>query len=167
MTTAISVLDKKLPTPNCFVAHFKNVAIFVWLGRADGETMAKVTKFADQLLVEYPRLSLLHVVGRNMGLPTREGRERIVAAARKNKQKIACIGVLVPHSGFYMRMLLTFLQALRTLLGGDTRTVVDRDAQALVRRFVAAHASQTSVAILADDLAQAIEEARLAAASAR
>lgn len=165
MSTDGSKLDRSLvPAPGYAFGHWKNVAILVWVGQADGERARAATDFADELMEQYDKFSIVHVADGNTGLPTPEGREAFVKAARNGHDRAACVGLLLPHTGVVTTMLLTFVRSIRTLVRGNLHVIAEPDVKALVRAFAPAHTERTGVAISMSELAAVIEETRALAA---
>lgn len=157
---APSKLDRTLiPNSGCAFAHWKNVAILVWGVSADGESARAATAFADELMQRYERFSVIHV-SEISGLPTAEGREEFMAAARRGQNHAACVGLLLPHSGVIASMLLAFVRGIRTVLRGNMHLIAEREIKALVREFAPAHSGRTGVPVSMSELALAIDDAR-------
>jgi len=159
------VLDKYDAQPGAYTfAHWKNVAILVWYVRADGESARKATGFADQLIEKHDRFSVIHVVEETAGLPTSEGRDVLTAVARKNKQHLACAGLLLPRSPILAAMMRTFARSMGTILRGEIEIMIDHDMLALATGLAPVHATRTTVRCTPHDLVNAIEQARRFAA---
>lgn len=144
----------------CAMAHWRSFAIVAWHLRADGATAREVTGFADLLIQECEIFSIVHVVEATAGLPTPEGRDELVAVARKNNRHVACVGVLMPDSQVVASMLRVFVRGVRTLLRGELETLVERDLATLSRKLADVHGRRTKEAIDAPELARAIESVR-------
>ena len=109
------------------MVHWKNVATFVWCARATGPSARAGVEFAGELSREYPQFSVLHVVEESAGLPTPEGREELVAVARRTKQAVACFGLLLPKSGVLATLLRAFVRGVRTVLRVPLEVMIDDD----------------------------------------
>lgn len=142
------------------VGHFKNVSITAWLVRGDAESVRGVIAFSDLLQRAYPRFSALHVVEANSGIPTQDGREAFADAARASGDKLACVGVLLPHSAVTATLMKAFVRTVRMLVRSQVEALVEHDASALMPSFVAAHERGTGVRIAVNELADAVATVR-------
>jgi hypothetical protein len=150
----------------CYAVHWKNVALAVWNTRANGETAGLAVDHSNLLKNEYPMFSVIHVVERTAGLPTKEGSERLVQAGRADAHRVAVVGVFLSDAGVFATMMGAFVRSTRMLLGGKLNFVVDHRLDALVAAFVPQHVAGTGVSITPDELAAVITEARKRAALA-
>jgi len=155
-----SLRNTRIKANICTMAHWQDFAIIAWQSRADGATAREVTEFADLLIEECETFSIVHVVEGSAGLPTPEGRDELVAAAKKNNQHVACVGVLMPESQVIASMLRVFVRGFRTLLRGALGTVVEGDLTTLARKVAEIHGRRTNAAIDAGELESAITSVR-------
>ena len=134
--------------------------ITVWLARPEGETAKASIGLAEELKKNHAKYSVIHVVEPGAGLPTPEGRDELVAGARRNVGTVVCVGVLLPEGSVLSSMLRVFIRGIRTLLRGEMTTVIELDVDALARQVVEHHARGSGVRLVPRELAAAINEAR-------
>lgn len=159
--TAASLPTRTLVKPGAYtVAHFKNLAIIVWKGRADATLVREVSAFADRLLEQYSFFSVVHVVEETSGLPTPDGREALVNAGRKNEGRVACVGLLLPASPIVASMLRVSVRAMDKLVRNFVHVAVEPTLDALVVAVLDIHVRRGGVRLTAAELARAIQEAR-------
>lgn len=166
MASTSSVLDKVRATRGVYAgAHWRDVAIFVWCVRAEGATAKAATDIANELMRVHPRFSIVHVVEDTAGLPTPEGRDAFVAAAQKDHDRVACVGVLLPATSVVATLMRAFVRGVRTALRGQLKTVLEQDVAALVRNVAVVHERETGVRLNSSELTAAIAETRRLAAA--
>jgi hypothetical protein len=136
----------------------------VWTARADGETARLAVDHVNLLKNDYPKFSVLHVVEKSAGLPTKEGSDRLVHAGREDSHRVAVVGVFLSDAGVLATMMSAFVRSTRILLRGQLNTIVDHRLDALVESFVPQHVAGTGVDISASEFTAAIAEARRRAA---
>ena len=153
-------------SPACTFAHWKNVAILVWSRSADGPTARAATAFADELLHGNPMFSVIHVIEPGCGLPSPEGREAFLNAARQNRHRVACVGVLQLQSSVLATLMRALVRTVRTIMHGELNTIVEADVKALARELAIDHTTRTGHPISASELVMAIDETRRVATAA-
>jgi hypothetical protein len=155
------VLDKYELQPGAYAfAHWKNVAILVWCTRADADSARQATGFADQLVAKYRHFSVLHIVEDTAGLPTAEGRDALIAVARKHNQHLACAGLLLPRSSILASLLRAFARTMRTLLRNEIEVLIEQDVLELASSVALVHSGRTGVRVTQQELANAVAHTR-------
>lgn len=149
------------------MGHWRNVGIVSWQSRADAQAAREVVEFVDLLLPKYPMFSVIHVVEESAGLPTPEGRDTLIAPARENRERVACVGVLLPEAQIIATMMTVFVRATRTLLRGAVEIVVEQRVQPLISEVLKTHERRAGERLDAGGLLAAIVEVRRLGAQAR
>lgn len=144
----------------CAMGQWKSFAIFVWHARADAPSASEAVAFGNQVMNRHPLFTPLHVVEETAGLPTPEGRDALLAPARVNRARTACIGVLLPEATLVAAMMRVFVRAASVILRGEVETVVAPNVAQLVREVLAVHQRRTGERIAAGELAAAIDAVR-------
>lgn len=142
------------------VGHWRNVAIISWQARADARTAREVVEFVDLLLLRPSMFSVIHVVEESAGLPTPEGRDALIAPARANRERVACVGVLLPEAQIIATMMTVFVRAARTVLRGAVEIVVEQRVQSLVSEVLKTHERRAGERLDAAGLLAAVDEVR-------
>jgi hypothetical protein len=98
----------------CRIAALRNVMIVHWTSRATGSAAAKLSAAFEQVLKSYPMgSSAVHVISREAGLPTPEGRAGLMQIMTERAEKIACIAVVVGGTGFWASAMRSFVTGMR------------------------------------------------------
>ena len=153
--------SKTLIRPQSIVAtSLKNIAIVAWRSRAQGESVRAMRDFVDQCIPQQQRFSIVHVVEEGVGLPTSDGREAFVSLGRLGKERMVCVGILLPASSIIATALRAFVRATGTVMRTGLPLIVEQDVRELARSLSETHAACTGVRVSPRDIVQAIESAR-------
>ena len=85
-------------------------------------------------------------------------------AARRNPDRVACIGMLQAQDGVVPTLMRTVMRTLRTLMQGRLNTIIEYDLEVLAHELARDHTDRTGLSISSNELMQAIAEVRLASA---
>jgi hypothetical protein len=138
----------------------RNIAIVVWRSRAQGETVRAMREFVDQCMVQHQRFSIVHVVEEGVGLPTPDGREAFVSVGRLGKERLACVGILLPESSIIATTLRAFIRATSTVMRTGLPLIVEQDVRELARALAETHAAGTGLRVPSGEITQGIEATR-------
>jgi hypothetical protein len=145
--------------------QYKNVAIAVWLASADGKATTEMARFTDRIAQEWNAFSIVHVVEASAGLPTREGRDGLVATARSHQAHLASVGALLLQSSMLATLMRAFVRGIRTLVRGGIDIQIEQHAASLAGWMAPRHSERTGVRITVSELGGLIAVARDLAAA--
>jgi hypothetical protein len=80
--------------------------------------------------------------------------------ARRNKEAVACFGLLLPKNVVLATLLRSFVRGVRTLLRVPLDVMIHDELTTLASEFAAGHQQKTGVRFTAYELASAVEQAR-------
>ncbi|MET0387584.1 MAG: hypothetical protein ABW321_16565, partial [Polyangiales bacterium] len=150
----VSILDGRC----CFYA-LDNIVICVWLKPATSVEMTEMARFSDEVTQRWERYSSVHVIEDNSGVPTKDGRDTLIARARANKSRLACVAALLPEGNIMATLMRAFVRGVRTLTRGEIDIGIEQQPDALATWLAPRHSQRTGVTVSG----QAIEDLLVAA----
>jgi hypothetical protein len=143
-----------------FFGEWKDLAIVVWLASADENAAARMAEFTGRTARQWHKFSIVHVIEEGAGIPTRGGRDGIVATGRAHRENFACAGALLLQSGILATLMLAFLRGVRTLIRGGADIRIEEDVATLATWMAPRHSARTGTQISMAELSELIAEAR-------
>lgn len=162
MTLAEVVLEGEIPSVHR-VTRWYNVVIVAWLGRPTAPAIRQLGTITGRLLGELgdqKQLSYVHMVPVGVHLPDAATRSALLDVTRAYGQHAACVGVIVPGSGFWASAFRSIVTSVQVVAPRTVEIRIHNELTELLRWFPAEHAQRTGVALNASEFMRSLTDAR-------
>jgi hypothetical protein len=142
------------------VRGWRNLAIVVWTGQANGLAAELVSQTMDRPDVLGMRQSYVHVIHKELPLPDGAARRVFMQLMKARGQQLACVGIVVLDSGFWASAMRNAVIGMRVFAPNSFDFRVFGSCEEVADWLPAAHERQTGVAIPEPALIQWLSAAR-------
>jgi hypothetical protein len=143
--------------------RWKNVAFFGWIAPSCTPAARAYAALVDSMVKSAgpTKLSMIHVVAKNLSLPVAEPRAIVSEVLRVQSAHLACVAALVEGTGFWLSAMRSYTTSLLALTTRGFEMRMHGEVDELLGWFPQAHQRRTGIELGGAELRGHIEAARL------
>lgn len=145
-----------------------NVEIVHWYGRPTGVAAKTLWTLTNKLLEDAgddTRISFVHVVSNEVGMPDAETRNVLVESSKQHETRIGVAALVVNGTGFWASALRGVATSITILIPKTVQVRICGSPEELIPWFPTEHERRTGVAIEADAFVHVLAKAQVQTAA--
>ena len=141
---------------------WRNITIFVWLTTPEAAHIDRLVKMGEARIASASgKLSDVHLVTREVGLPDADARAALLEASRAGGPHLAAVAVWLAGSGFWASAVRSFVTGMNVVLREPFELRMFAELEELTEWLPAVHESRTGIAISPPRLLGMLRRAQL------